>query len=79
MPEGEKKDSMVSAAFRLCIRDGQCDSNCLFHMKNAASQDLVSELLGCSDSSEAASLTIEELPFEWTRNVKNARPRREIK
>lgn len=75
MPDGEKKESMVSAAFRLCIRDGQCDSNCLFHMKNAASADLVLDLLGCSDLSEAVSLTVDEFPLDWTRNVKQSSSR----
>lgn len=70
MPNGEKKDSMISIAFRLCIRDGQCDANCLFHMKNAAPPELVSDLLGCSDPSEAARLTVDELPTEWSKNVK---------
>jgi len=79
MPNGEKKESMVSAAFRLCLRDGQCDSNCLFHMKNAASPELVADLLGCSDPSEAASLTVDELPHEWTRNIKHAPRRNNIK
>lgn len=78
MPDGEKKESMVSAAFRLCIRDGQCDGNCLFHMKNAASPGLVADLLGCSDISEATALELDDLPFDWKRNVKNnsSRPRR---
>jgi len=79
MPNGEKKESMVSAAFRLCVRDGQCDSNCLFHMKNAATPELVSDLLGCSDPSEAASLTVDELPYDWTRNVEHAPRRNKIK
>ena len=76
MPVGEKKDSIVSAAFRLCIRDGQCDANSLFHMKNAASSSLVSELLGCNDPSEAAKLSVDDLPAEWTCNVKSSQWKR---
>lgn len=53
MPAGEKKDSVVSAAFRLRIRDGQCDANCLFLMRNAASSNLCSDLHGCDNPSEA--------------------------
>jgi len=79
MPKGEKKDSMVSAAFRLCLRDGQCDSNCLFHMKNAATPELVADLLGCRDLSEAASITIDELPYDWTRNVQHTPRRNKVK
>ncbi|KAL7553715.1 hypothetical protein ACHAWF_017036 [Thalassiosira exigua] len=70
MPHGEKRDSMISAAFRLCVRDGQCDQNCLFHMKNGASPELISDLLQCSDHDEATRLKVEDLPFEWTHNVK---------
>ncbi|KAL9191041.1 hypothetical protein ACHAXT_000747 [Thalassiosira profunda] len=69
VPSGEKKDSLISAAFRLCIRDGQCDSNCLFHMKNGASQELVCDLLGCSDYNEANALSVDDFPLDWTRNV----------
>ena len=73
---GEKKDAIVSAAFRLCIRDGSVDSNCLFHMKSAATPELAAELLGCSDPIEAASLTVEELPQTWTCNVKGHKGRK---
>ncbi|KAL7542284.1 hypothetical protein ACHAXR_013211 [Thalassiosira sp. AJA248-18] len=80
MPDGEKKESMVSAAFRLCVRDGQCDNNCLFHMKSAASPELIADLLGCSDLSEAAAFAYENLPFDWTRNVRDkSQPRKRIK
>ena len=76
MPDGEKKDSMVSASFRLCIRDGQCDGNCLFHMKNAASPELVAELLSCSTPSEAFAMELDELPFDWKHKVRlNSTPR----
>lgn len=68
--DAEKRDSMVSAAFRLCVRDGQCDRHCLFHMRNAATPELVSDMLGCSDPAEAARVTMEELPFSWICNVK---------
>ena len=71
VPSGEIKDCMASAAFRLCIRDGQCDANCLFHIRNAASPELVSDLLGCSDPSEAARLTVDDMPIKWTCNVIN--------
>ena len=76
VPSGEKKDSLVSAAFRLCIRDGQCNANCLFHMRNAASPELVSDLLGCSDPSEAARLTVDDMPIKWTCSVINKSPPR---
>jgi len=81
MPDGEKKDSMISIAFRLCVRDGMCDKNCLFHMRQAAPPELVQDLLGCSDESEAARLIFEELPSQWTRNVakQSSRPRNKIK
>jgi len=81
MPDGEKKDSMMSIAFRLCVRDAMCDSNCLFHLRQAAPPELVQDLLGCSDESEAARLTFEELPSQWTRNVakQSSRPRNKIK
>ena len=74
---GEKKDAITSAAFRLCIRDGQCDANCLFHMKNAASPELASALLGCSDPSEAARLTVDDMPTKWTCNAMKASQGRE--
>jgi hypothetical protein len=41
-------------------------------MKNAASSDLVSDLLGCDDPSEAAKLSVDELPAGWTCNVKSS-------
>ncbi|KAL7468481.1 hypothetical protein ACHAXS_008706 [Conticribra weissflogii] len=66
MPGGEKKDAIISAAFRLCIRDGQVDDNCLFQLKSSASPELVSDLLGGADPSET---TLQDLPFNWKRNV----------
>jgi len=69
MPEGEKKDSLVSSTFRLCIRDGLVDSNSLFHMRQASSLQLCSELLGGIDCNEAKDITVDDLPYSWTCNV----------
>ena len=69
----DERDSLISEAFRLCVRDGQCDGKCLFHMRSAATPQLVSELLGCSDPLEAGCLTVRELPFRWTCNVKQSK------
>jgi len=65
MPGGEKKDSIVSAAFRLCCKDGQVDDNCLFQLKSSASPELLCDLLGGADPSE---ITLEDLPIDWKRN-----------
>jgi len=46
------------------------DDTMLFHTKNAASEMLLSDLLGCSEPSEAAKLSVDELPADWTRNVR---------
>ncbi|KAK1734718.1 pentatricopeptide repeat-containing protein [Skeletonema marinoi] len=76
MPEGEKKDALVSSTFRLCIRDGLVDYNSLFHMKQAASQQLCSELLGGIDCNDAKDITIDDLPYSWTSNVEQTSRRK---
>ena len=76
MPDGEKKDTLVSSTFRLCIRDGLVDSNSLFQMKQAASSQLCSELLGGIDCNEAKDITVEDLPYSWTSNVQQTSRRK---
>ena len=76
MPEGEKKDALVSSTFRLCIRDKLVDYNSLFHMRQAASPQLCSELLGGIDCSEAKDITVDDLPYSWTSNVQQTSRRR---
>ena len=76
MPDGEKKDALVSSTFRLCIRDGRVDYNSLFHMKQASSMQLCSELLGGIDCSEAKDITVDDLPYSWTSNVKQTSRRK---
>ncbi len=76
MPDGEKKDALVSSTFRLCIRDGLVDHNSLFHMKQASSMQLCSDLLGGIDCSEAKDITVDDLPYSWTSNVKQTSRRK---
>eukprot|EP00986_Skeletonema_menzelii_P016391 scaffold14433_cov156-Skeletonema_menzelii.AAC.2 len=76
MPEGEKKDALVSSTFRLCIRDKLVDYNSLFHMRQAASQQLCSELLGGIDCSGAKDITVDDLPYSWTSNVQQTARRK---
>lgn len=76
MPDGEKKDALVSSTFRLCIRDGLVDYNSLFHMKQASSMQLCSELLGGIDCSEVKDITVDDLPYSWTSNVQQTSRRK---
>jgi hypothetical protein len=76
VPEGEKKDALVSSTFRLCIRDGFVDSNALFHMRQASSPQLCSELLGGIGYNEAKDITVDDLPYSWTKNVQQRRDRK---
>ncbi|KAL3784893.1 hypothetical protein HJC23_012496 [Cyclotella cryptica] len=78
IPHSEKRESLLSTSFRLCCQDGQVDENCFFHLKNTASSELFSELMGSSDL-----IQYSELPFHWKRNVSSTpkaknRIRREI-
>lgn len=79
MPEGEKKDALVSSTFRLCIRDGLVDSNVLFRMKQASSSQLCSELLGGIDCDQARDMTVDDLPYSWSCNVQQQTTRRRNK
>lgn len=79
MPEGEKKDALVSSTFRLCIRDGLVDSNVLFRMKQASSSQLCSELLGGIDCDQAKDMTVDDLPYSWSCNVQQQSLRRRNK
>jgi pentatricopeptide repeat protein len=68
VPHSEKRDSIVSASFRLCCRDGLVDENSFFHLKNAASPELFADLMATD------SIVYDDLPMDWKCNVK-ATPR----
>jgi len=68
MPIGEKRDAILSTTFRKACRDGQVSENCLLQLKSACSDELLSELISVR-LLDVSSVSIDDLPMKWKRNV----------
>ena len=67
MPPSDKREAVVENMFRKCCNDGQVGTFVLHELSQAGSKHLCQKLLGGDMESGV------NLPFEWTRNVKNDR------
>lgn len=66
--------AVIEEAFQQCCKDGQVGEMVLFHLRDAAPQDLFIELLAEAIGEERErkdidTINIEDLPAQWRRNV----------
>jgi len=73
MPPNKTRDSVVSAIFRKCLKEGQVGKLVLDQLMNAASEDLFEVLVG-KKMNECKG--IKDLPKHWRRNVKDGLERK---
>ena len=66
---------VIEEAFRQCCKDGQVGEMVLSYLRETAPEDLYRELLAEVEISD--SLSIEELPSEWSCNVREENRRRD--
>ena len=65
---------VIEEAFQQCCKDGQVGEMVLFHLRDAAPEDLFDELLSealgaAKEKMDFDRLNIDDLPAEWRRNV----------
>ena len=70
--DNELRRMVVEPVFRQCCEDGQVGEMVLTHLRDAAPKDLYRELLKDVKSS-GTKLQVQDLPFEWRRNVRELR------
>mmetsp|Transcript_90360 Transcript_90360/g.260513 ORF Transcript_90360/g.260513 Transcript_90360/m.260513 type:complete len:876 (-) Transcript_90360:45-2672(-) len=78
--DDEMLRGVIEEAFQQCCKDGQVGEMVLYHLRDAAPEDLFSELLrevlGTEGSINIDTINIEDLPPEWRRNVFGSRKER---
>lgn len=70
--DDELRRMVVEPVFLQCCEDGQVGDMVLTHLRNAAPKDLYRELLKDVVTS-GAKVKVQDLPFEWRRNVQEHR------
>lgn len=71
--DDELRRLVVEPVFIQACRDGQVGEMVLTHLRNAAPKDLYRELLKEVSPSSGGKVKLEDLPFEWRRNVREHR------
>uniref|UniRef100_A0A7S2L1W7 Pentacotripeptide-repeat region of PRORP domain-containing protein n=1 Tax=Leptocylindrus danicus TaxID=163516 RepID=A0A7S2L1W7_9STRA len=66
--DSPKRDEEVERTFEWCKEDGMCCDMVLLQLKRAASQSLLSQLVG-GDVANLEVITSEDVPSEWSRNI----------
>ena len=66
--DDEMLRAVIEEAFRQCCKDGQVGEMVLYHLRDAAPDDLYWQLLS-EVPSTTETINIEDLPPEWRRNV----------
>ena len=75
VPSAERRRKLVATIFRKCCQRGQVNESVLTQLRNAAPKDLFLSLMGGVREEDIDSVTILNLPSEWSRNVKRSRKR----
>lgn len=77
LPEGEKKDALIKATFRLCCDSGFVNSYVVRDIQYAASEELWRSMLNCPQG----DVDMDRFPPDWTSSfeVKKPAPRRDMK
>ena len=70
MPEGDAKNLAVEAVFRKCCKAGQVSDLVLRQFQNTSTAEQYQKLLG---KHVQDSISVEEVPEEWRRNVRERR------
>jgi hypothetical protein len=74
--DDDLKRGVLEKAFQQCVRDGQVGEMVLAQLRNAAPKDLYNELLAGAailKSGESTRVTVNDLPLEWSCNVRDHR------
>jgi hypothetical protein len=72
--DDEMLRAVIEEAFQQCCRDGQVGEMVLYHLRDAAPEDLFNELLSeafgtTRERIHVEAINIEDLPADWRRNV----------
>lgn len=72
-------DEFVERVFTDCCKAGQVSFGVCFQLKHASSHDLYRKLIPASAFNETnGHFSIKDMPFEWTRNVRERQARDSI-
>jgi hypothetical protein len=70
--------AVIEDAFQQCCKDGQVGEMVLYHLRDAAPEDLYHELLSEVLSTDEQKINVSDLPPEWRRNVFESRKERHV-
>jgi hypothetical protein len=69
---------VIEDAFQQCCKDGQVGELVLYHLRDAAPEDLYHQLLPEVLSRDEQKINVNDLPPEWRRNVFESRKERQF-
>lgn len=70
--------AVIEDAFQQCCKDGQVGEMVLYHLRDAAPEDLYQQLLSEVLSTDEETIKVNDLPPEWRRNVFESRKERKF-
>lgn len=78
LPATDARAASIGAIFKRCCKDGQLDERLLSRLRSALSMEQFRDLFESIGNAvdDEGSLDVEKLPLNWSRNVKDDKPRR---
>lgn len=68
-----KREKVITAIFKKCCNDGQVNTSVLTQVRSATTKQKFSSLMGGTRVGDLDSISITDLPKNWSRNVTKSR------
>jgi len=78
MPHGNVRASVLEALFKKCKAEGKVGEMVIRQMFTAASNDMYQRLIGSHVLGQHKFINVEDLPSQWTYNLKRSRRREDV-